>query len=218
MNEIQTDASVFRYVVEVEARDGGRPAHLAAYIGAVTEALYLSKLAGGGGFTEYLMEVLGADRRAEVAGDQLGVIPCLAAETWAIREWQSITARATEAELPTPLTVTEEHHRRSAIALAAELRDLPAGASRTAIITLVAVMAVARARWDLDGLGRISTASQQAVISDVLETDPVSEAAAAELGDGWQSIAGPIMIEHWDTIHERATETAELSAIEAATA
>lgn len=178
----------------------------------------MSKLVGGGGFTEYLMEVLGADRRAEVAGDQLGVIPCLAAETWAVREWQSITARAAEAEPPTPLTVTEEHHRRAAIALAADRRGLTDGYSRTALVTLVGVMAAARARWDLDGLGGISTASQQAVISDVLRTDPVSEAAAAELGDDWQSIAGPIMIEHWDTIHERATETATLAAIESATA
>lgn len=208
--------TAYRYVVEAELRDQERPAHAVAYAGAVTESVRRSQLAGGGAFTEKLIEVLAADRRAEYAANELGVMACLVAETWVLQQWEIIAARAAEAELPTPLTVAEEQHRRAAIALAAELRDLPADASRTAVITLAAVMAAARARWDFSGLGGVSTASQQAVISDVLHTDPVAEAAAAELGDDWQQLAGPIMIEHWDTIHQWATETATLAAIETA--
>ncbi|MBE5488535.1 hypothetical protein E3G71_001036 [Mycobacteroides abscessus] len=213
MNENET---AYRYVVEAELRDQQRPAHAVAYAGAVAEAVRRSQLVGGGVFTEKLIEVLAADRRAEYAANELGVMACLVAETWVVEQWEIIAARAAVVELPTPLTVTEEQHRRAAVALAAELRDLPAGVSRTAVITLVSVMAAARARWDLSGLDGISTASQQAVISDVLTTGPVAEAAAAELGDCWQQVAGPIMIEHWDEIHERATETATLDAIESA--
>lgn len=117
--------TAFRHVVEAELQDQERPAHAVAYAGAVTEAVLRSQLAGGGVFTEQLIEVLAADRRAEYAANELGVMACLVAETWVVEQWEVIAARAEVTELPTPLTVTEEQHRRAAIALAAELRDLP---------------------------------------------------------------------------------------------
>jgi|SRR5699024_5068112 len=217
-HEINNTVDRFRHAVETEVRDAGREAHLVAYAGAVAAALSRGRLTGDGAVTEMLMAHLATDRRAEVAGDQLGVIGCLSFVSWIAREWHELVARAGEVEVPTPLTPVEEQHRLAAIALTADRPDLGHGYPRTAVVTLVGVMAAARARWDLSGLDGVSTASQQAVIRDILESDPVAEAAAAELGDCWQQIAGPIMIEHWDAIHERATETAELDAIESAAA
>ncbi|BDD80709.1 hypothetical protein TPB0596_04720 [Tsukamurella pulmonis] len=217
-NEINDTVTRFRHAVEAEVRDAGREAHLAAYAGAVAAALSRGRLTGGGAVTEMLMTHLATDRRAEVAGDQLGVIGCLSFVSWIAREWEDLVARAGEVEAPTPLTPVEEQHRLAAIALATDHPDLTAGNPRTAVVTLVGVMAAARARWDYSGLDGVSTASQQAVIRDVVETDPVAEAAAAELGEGWEHVAGPIMVELWDTIHDRAAETAELDAIQTATA
>ncbi|UEA25138.1 hypothetical protein LK464_03530 [Mycobacteroides abscessus subsp. abscessus] len=218
MNEHEIDDIVarFRHTVETEVRDAGRPAHLVAYAGAVAAALSRGRLTGGGPVTEMLMVHLAVDRRAEVAGNELGVIGCLSFVSWVAREWHELVARAGETEVPTPLTPIEEQHRLAAIATAADRPDLTAGTPRTAVVTLVGVLAAARARWDFSGLDGVATASQQVVIRDVLETDPVAEAAAGDLGEGWQEIAAPIMIELWDSIHARATETATLAAIETA--
>lgn len=216
--EINDTIARFRHSVEAEVRAAGREAHLVAYAGAVAAALGRGRLTGDGAVTEMLMAHLAVDRRAEVAGDQLGVIGCLSFVSWISREWHELVARAGEVEVPTPLTPVEEQHRLAAIALTADRPDLGHGYPRTAVVTLVGVMAAARARWDFSGLDGIETASQQAVIADVLETDPVAEAAAAELGDEWQGICGPVMVELWDAIHVRATETAALDAIESAAA
>ncbi|MBS4102871.1 hypothetical protein [Tsukamurella paurometabola] len=216
--EINNTVTRFRHTVETEVRTAGREAHLVAYAGAVAAALSRGRLTGGGAVTEMLMAQLATDRRAEVAGDQLGVIGCLSFVSWVAREWEDLVARAGEVEVPTPLTPVEEQHRHAAIATAADRPDLVGERPRTAVVTLVGVMAAARARWDLSGLDAVATASQRAVIEDVLKSDPVAEAAASELGEGWEHVAGPIMVELWDAIHERATETAELDAIQTATA
>ncbi|MBS4102939.1 hypothetical protein [Tsukamurella paurometabola] len=215
--EIDRDIALYRYAAETLARGEDRPAAATAFLGAVAAAMRESVL-DEASYVPYLVAHLRCDRLAEVAGDELGVLLCMTQQAWALEHWQKLETHVEETELPVPLTDAEERHRRAAIAAAADHPALRGHHERTAYVSLIGVLAAVRTRWELGGLNRIATSDQDAVIADVLAGDPVAQAAAEELGDGWRIAVEGYLAELWPEVVARAAEAETLAAIEAATA
>lgn len=216
-NERDRDIALYRYAAETLAREEDRPAAATAFLGAVAAAMRRSVLLGED-YAPHLMAQVRDDRLAEVAGDEIGVLTSITQQAWALEHWVKLVERVEETELPVPLTATEERHRRAAVAAAADHPALQGHHERTAYVSLIGVLVVLRTRWEQGGLNRVATADQDAVIADVLAGDPVAQAAAEELGDGWRIAVEGYVIDLWSVILERAAEAETLAGIEAATA